>query len=140
MNKKILVTLDGSEIAEQILPYVADYGRMGYEIHLLRVALAHPVHKMKRDEVEEHVVDEAQKYLEHIRDRLRKKGHVVEAHVLYGKAAEKILDFAESERFDVIALTTHGLSGIGRWVMGSVAEKIVRTSQVPVFVVRAHTH
>jgi nucleotide-binding universal stress UspA family protein len=137
MNKKILVTLDGSEIAEQILPYVEDYGRIGYEIHLLRVSLAHPLHKMKREEVEEHVVEEAEKYLEHIRDKLRKKGFTVEAHVLYGKAAEKILDFAETQKFDVIALTTHGLSGIGRWVMGSVAEKIVRTSQVPVYVVRA---
>lgn len=137
MNRKILVPLDGSELAEQILPYAEHFGRTGSEIHLLRVVVIHAIHKMAREEVEAHALKEARDYLRYVERKLGKKGLKAESHVLLGEPAETILEFAERERCDLIALTTHGLSGIGRWLIGSVAERIVRSSAIPVFVVRA---
>ena len=61
----------------------------------------------------------------------------VESHARYGHPAEEILDHTEHRKFDLIAMTTHGRSGVGRWLLGSVAEKVVRNSPIPVLVVRA---
>ena len=54
-----------------------------------------------------------------------------------GEAAETILDFAKKGAFDLFVITTHGLSGLGRWVLDSVAEKVIRVSSLPVYVVQA---
>ncbi|MFQ5914091.1 MAG: universal stress protein [Nitrospinota bacterium] len=137
MYKKILVTLDGSEIAEQILPHVEAMDSNGTEIHLLRVALAHGFPGVDPTEAQVEVVKEAEEYLKRVEDGLRKKGRKVETHVRYGHPAEEILDHTEHWKFDLIAMTTHGRSGVGRWLLGSVAEKVVRNSPVPVLVVRA---
>ena len=139
MYKKILVALDGSEIAEQILPHVKTLDGNGSEVHLLRVAMAHTVPGVDPTEAQVEAVKEAEDYLKGVEDHLRKKGLKVEAHVRYGHPAEEILDHTEHWDFDLIAMTTHGRSGVGRWLLGSVAEKVVRSSPVPVLVVRAKT-
>lgn len=137
MYRKILVTLDGSETAEQILPHVEGLNSGGAEIHLLRVALAHTLPGVDPIEAQIKVVKEAEDYLKDVEERLRKKGLRVESHVRYGHPAEEILDHAEFWKFDLIAMTTHGRSGVGRWLLGSVAEKVVRGSSTPVLVVRS---
>ena len=137
MYKRILVTLDGSETAEQILPHVEALNSGGREIHLLRVAMAHTVPGVDPTEAQITVVKEAEDYLKQVEERLRKKGLKVESHVRYGHAADEILDHAEYWKFDLIAMTTHGRSGVGRWVLGSVTEKVVRGSSTPVLVVRS---
>jgi nucleotide-binding universal stress UspA family protein len=137
MYKKILVTLDGSEIAEQILPHVEDLTQNGSEVHLLRVAMAHTLPGADPTEAQVEVVKEAEEYLGKVEGALRDKGFKVESHVRYGYPAEEILDHVDHWKFDLVALTTHGRSGVGRWLMGSVAEKVVRSSPIPVLVVRA---
>ncbi len=137
MYKKILVTLDGSEVAEQILPHVEELTKNGSEVHLLRVAMAHTLPGTDPTEAQVEVVKEAEEYLGKVEGELRDKGFKVESHVRYGYAAEEILDHVDHWKFDLVALTTHGRSGVGRWLMGSVAEKIVRNSPIPVLVVRA---
>jgi nucleotide-binding universal stress UspA family protein len=137
MYKKILVTLDGSELAEQIIPHVRDINNGGgSEVHLLRVAMAHTLPGMDPVEAQVEIVKEAEDYLRDLEGSLRENGLKVESHVRYGHPAEEILDHTEHRKFDLIAMTTHGRSGVRRWLLGSVAEKVVRNSPIPVLVVR----
>jgi nucleotide-binding universal stress UspA family protein len=65
------------------------------------------------------------------------EGHVAaRAVVVFGRAAEAIVEFAEKEGVDLIALSTHGRSGVSRWFFGSVAEKVLRATHLPLFLVR----
>ena len=82
------------------------------------------------------VVRKAEEYLKKIEDQLKAKGFKVDAHVRYGDEAEEILDHISQKDVDLIAMTTHGRSGIKRFLLGSVAEKILRHSTKPIFLVR----
>ncbi len=137
MYKKILVTLDGSQTAEQILPHIQALSNGGGEVHLLRVAMAHTLPGVDLTEAQVEVVKEAEEYLKGVEDGLKQKGVKVESHIRYGHPAEEILDHTEHRDFGLIAMTTHGRSGVGRWLMGSVAEKVVRSCPIPVLVVRS---
>jgi nucleotide-binding universal stress UspA family protein len=81
-------------------------------------------------------VKEAEKYLARIQAKLSKEGLDVEVQVLTGRPAETITDFVQHEKVDLIALATHGRSGISRWVFGSVADKLVHSLSVPVLLIR----
>ncbi len=135
--KRILVPLDGSPCAETVLPKVerlaADL-KMG--ICLLRVAYAHTFPGVDPTDAEVKVVREAEDYLKTVQERLKGKGLKVDTHVRYGNEAEEILDQAAMKEIDLLAMSTHGRSGVGRWLLGSVAEKILRHSPKPIFLVR----
>ena len=137
MYKKILVTLDGSETAEEILSHIQALSSSDGEVHLLRVAMAHTLPGVDPTDAQAKVVREGEDYLKAVEDRLKQKGIKVESHVRYGHPAEEILDHIEHRDVDLIAMTTHGRSGVGRWLMGSVAEKVVRSCPIPVLVVRS---
>lgn len=137
MYKKILVTLDGSETAEEILPHIQALSGSDGEVHLLRVAMAHTLPGVDPTDAQAKVVREGEDYLKAVEDRLKQTGIKVESHVRYGHPAEEILDHIEHRNVDLIAMTTHGRSGVGRWLMGSVAEKVVRSCPIPVLVVRS---
>jgi nucleotide-binding universal stress UspA family protein len=138
MYKSILVPLDGSALAEAILPEIEKVARcMGARIILLRVSRAHVFPGKDPTEAEIEVVRRAEEYLAEIRDRLAAKGFDAEAHVRYGAVAEEILTHSARNDVDLIAMSTHGRSGLGRWALGSVAEKIVRRSEKPVLLLRA---
>ena len=137
MYKKILVTLDGSETAEEILPHIQALSGSDGEVHLLRVAMAHTLPGVDPTDAQAKVVREGEDYLKAVEDRLKQTGIKVESHVRYGHPAEEILDHIEHRDVDLIAMTTHGRSGVGRWLMGSVAEKVVRSCPIPVLVVRS---
>jgi len=135
--KRILVPLDGSECAENVLPYVEKLATdLNATISLLRVAFAHPFPGADPTEAEVAVVREAESYLAEVEERLRTKGLRVDSHVRYGNDAEEILDHASRSDSDLIAMSTHGRSGLGRWMLGSVAEKVLRHSAKPIFLVR----
>jgi nucleotide-binding universal stress UspA family protein len=141
MYQKILVPLDGSEVAECILPHVKAIatGCGVRQVVLLRVAEPIPAEispTIDFEEVQKAGVKPAKQYLARIKAQLSKEGLNVEAEVLTGGAAETIINFVESNKVDLIALATHGRSGISRWVFGSVAEKVVRSSSVPVLLIR----
>jgi nucleotide-binding universal stress UspA family protein len=138
MYKSILVPLDGSALAEAILPEIEKVARcMGARIILLRVSRAHVFPGKDPTEAEIEVVRRAEEYLAEIRDRLAAKGFDAEAHVRYGAVAEEILTHSARNDVDLIAMSTHGRSGLGRWALGSVAEKIVRRSVKPILLMRA---
>jgi len=81
---------------------------------------------------------DATSYLDQVQARLAKDDVTqVETRLMRGSAADAILDLADGTPDSLVALTTHGRSGIGRWVMGSVADRLVRHSGLPVLVIRA---
>jgi len=134
---RILVPLDGSECAENVLPAVEKLAKdLKASISLLRVALAHTFPGVDPTESEVKVVREAEDYLAKIEKRLKGKGLTVDTHVRYGNDAEEILDHAAQKDVDFVAMSTHGRSGVGRWLIGSVAEKVLRHSPKPIFLVR----
>jgi len=136
--ERILVTLDGSDCAENIFPKVEKLAAdLKATLVLLRVALYPRVFpEADRTRAEVKVVQEAEEYLGKIKERLETKGYKVETHVRYGHGAEEILDHAAKEDIDLIAMTTHGRSGVKRFLLGSVAEKVLRHSSKPIFLVR----
>lgn len=150
MYKKILVPLDGSELAEQVLPLVIELATgAGSEIILLRVPdipiyetmMAVPDFNMQ---VREQAEREAREYLDQLSCKLRGMGLEVRTHIaLAGAVYFTILQTAREFEVDVIAMSTHGRSGLARLVMGSVADDVVRHADLPVLLVRpqpARTH
>jgi nucleotide-binding universal stress UspA family protein len=142
MYKKMLVPLDGSDLAEQVFVYAKELaGRLDLQVDLLHVCA--------REQYEMLPMHGA--YMERVADRLRSQIDGVrvatggapkaEAPRIVGKvrvgyAAEEILRYADEEKADIILMATHGRSGITRWVLGSVADKALRASKVPVLLVR----
>jgi len=135
--KRILVPLDGSKCAETVLPKVEKLAvDLKVGICLLRVAYAHSFPGADPTDTEVKVVREAEDYLKTVEERLKAKGLKVDSHVRYGNDAEEILDHVAMKDIDMVAMSTHGRSGVGRWLLGSVAEKILRHSPKPIFLVR----
>jgi nucleotide-binding universal stress UspA family protein len=140
MIHRILVAVDGSEVAEQALPYASVLAAVtGAELFLV-IAMVPPDRwtddgSVARWEQEEEAA--AARYLDVVGDRLREDGTAVRTKVVWGRASVVISAVAEEEAADIIALTTHGRSGITRWVMGSVADKVLHTSHRPLLLVRA---
>jgi nucleotide-binding universal stress UspA family protein len=138
MFKKILVPLDGSKRAEKILPQVKELVKFsGAEVHLLKVVMSYEIDPKKDKEELEKLAGEAQEYLDQVAARLKKKGIQASATVAYGKDAVQICDYASGKKCNLIAMSTHGRSGLSRWALGSVADKVLQCSSVPVMLFRA---
>ncbi len=145
MYKKILVPLDGSELAEKVLPHAAALAKeSGAEVTLLSVVqLSLGFTATKLEAIPEAAAErkaalkaEAVTYLEKIQRDLKEKGIRARTVALEGDVAAQIIAYAEQEDIHLIAMATHGRSGIDRFVMGSVAEKVVRHTTKPVLLVR----
>jgi nucleotide-binding universal stress UspA family protein len=141
MYQKILVPLDGSELAECVLPHVkAIAAGCGIgQVVLLKVV--EPLPGWAAPEVDFEVVQKAsvkaaEDYLARIQAKLNKEGLAIETQVLSGMPAETISDFAQHNKVDLMTLATHGRSGISRWAFGSVADRLVRSSSAPVLLIR----
>ena len=141
MYRKILVPLDGSELAECVLPHVKAVASGSDRGKVVLLGIVEPLPAGTPPAVDFEVVQkagvkEAEKYLARIQAKLSKEGLNVEVEVLTGRPAETITDFVRREKVDLVALATHGRSGISRWVFGSVADKLVRSLSVPVLLIR----
>ena len=79
----------------------------------------------------------AGRYLDRVSDRLGEHGVQVSTTVQMGAVAESIVDYAENHQIDLIAMCTHGRTGLGRWILGSVADRVLRAGCIPVLLVRA---
>ena len=144
MYRRILVPLDGSSLSEQALEHVKEILPVpsSTKIVLLRVvdplattyaggtdaAIEVAVQIQKKAEAE------AAAYLKKVEGELGEVGIPVKTVLTVGIPADVILDYARQNRVDLIIMSTHGRSGISRWFFGSVAEKIIRHSQVPVLI------
>lgn len=139
----IVVPLDGSELAQRALPYVEQLARiLSMEVLLARVVrteyptYTHTDLGFRVPEFKEEVNREAIEYLEQVAQHLRDKGLTVRSQLLTGSAARTLLNLAHETSQNLIAMTTHGRTGLSRWMMGSVASTLVRRSGAPVLVIR----
>jgi nucleotide-binding universal stress UspA family protein len=145
--KTIFVPLDGSGMAEKVLPQVIELaGSMKLEVHLIRVYTL-PVNAFVATDgviaqgpapFRQELRNEAETYLGGQAAQLRAHGvEQIMTTALEGDPASEIIDIARNTANNLIAMSTHGRSGIGRWVLGSVAEKVVQHSRDPVLLIRA---
>jgi nucleotide-binding universal stress UspA family protein len=137
----VLVPLDGSSLAERILGPALDFVRLWEgRCTLLRVIEASPATlagRPNRSRPPEQEQEAAQAYLEKIAGRLREEGMAVQTRIVVAPhAADAILEEAQTQRCDFIALATHGRSGLQRMLLGSVADKVIRRASTPVLVYR----
>jgi nucleotide-binding universal stress UspA family protein len=137
MFKRILVPLDGSALAEAVLPQVRELAKaLGAELLLLRVTHAHVFPGVNAVEEEVQVVQKAESYLAELARRLESEGLSVQTAVRYGEAAEGILRHITDNQVDLVAMSMHGRSSFSRLVVGSVAAHVVQHTAVPVLLVR----
>jgi len=139
MIRRILIPLDGSDLAAQALPHgVLQARKFGAQLVLLRVVepMPAPVAEWAVGEDMSEVQARVETYLADVEKALRAEGLDVESHSRTGPSAETIVAFASTENIDLITMSTHGRSGIGRWVYGSVADKVLRGAETPVFLMR----
>lgn len=128
MFKRILAALDGSQLAESALPYVSDLaGRFRSQVHLVTV-----ISEAERGLGLDRVFDA---YLARIADQLRENKVTAKTALLSGNPSDEILKYAEKNNIDLIAITSLGKGGSGRWNLGSVAEKVSVASSVAVLLV-----
>ena len=136
---KILIPLDGSRFAEAALPKAVELVRNNPDatLILLRAAEATTFPDVDPIDAQVSVVHEAEDYLETVAARLREDGVPgVRTSVWYGAAAPSILEAARMANPDLIMMSTHGRSGIGRLIVGSVAESVLRGTRTPIFLIR----
>jgi nucleotide-binding universal stress UspA family protein len=135
MLERIVVPLDGSLTAEAVLPFVRKFlHRTDSEIRLVRAVVPAPVENSIM--VADAALGAARAYIKEVQDRLDREGVRVSSEVHVGSAIGVILDVVEEQRATMIAMATHGATGLKRLLLGSVAEAVLRKSPVPVFVVR----
>ena len=147
MYKKILVPLDGSELAECVLPHVESIARGCSVPEIVFLRAVEPFRMPSGGEggfstedivrLDQKARMAAEDYLSELLNRTKYDGVTVRAEVLVGNAAESIISYAINNEIDLIAIATHGRSGISRWAFGSVADRVLRSTCVPVLMVRA---
>ncbi|MCK6626823.1 MAG: universal stress protein [Anaerolineae bacterium] len=143
--KKIMVTLDGSTLAAQALPHALALAELHQaELILFRVVQeAHFVEefvtegKIQVDQRQEQWLNEATTALDELAAELRLHQLKVTPVVEVGLPAEAIVDYARQHEVSLIVMSTHGRTGLARWVYGSVADKVLRGAPCPVLLVRA---
>ncbi len=135
VSHNVLVPLDGSELAECALDAARDVAE---SITLLVVTYAPSAEPLREFAASEDVstTDAAEIYLDQVAGRL--DGHDVRKVTVAGRnVAEEIVAYAAANDVTMIVMSTHGRSGIGRWLIGNITDKVVRISAVPVLVVPA---
>ncbi len=164
MYKKILVPLDGSKLAECALPHVKELAKGCGATEIMLVSVTERVQGYRAVEgstgpvvssgggwagsiqppVQRLVPEafgkkekQAQRYLDRIAKTLAGKGIKVNTDVLLWKPAEAIVGYAKQYGCDLIVMASHGRSGPSRWAHGSVADKVLRSSCIPVLMIRA---
>lgn len=140
MYDKILVPLDCSDLAEIALPYAEELaGSMGSKITLIHISEETDdehdhMHRAYIEKMVEITKQSIKKYFV----KLSVKSIKVDSVFFAGHIAEQIVDYAEEQKIGLIVMATHGRSGIRRWVLGSVAAKVVSATEQPMLLIRAN--
>ncbi len=167
MYEKLMIPLDGSEVAECVLPHVEAFLKNGLVKTAVLITVLEPVPITLYDSSFTYDVvptdassggkdpystnmeywerkaaerqNAAKAYLDRLATPLNQYGTKLKCEVLEGRIADTLADYAEQSNIDLILIATHGRSGVGRWLLGSVADRVLRSSRVPVFMVNAAT-
>lgn len=139
MYKKILVALENSKADQSLLPHISELAQV-LNSHLLLVHVAdgwaaRNYNELQLKESEEMIND--RQYLEDVAKKLRNKGLKVSTHLALGDPPEEILNTAEKEKCDLIAMTSHGHRLIADILYGSTIEEVRHKSPVPILAVKA---
>jgi len=149
--KRIVITLDGSVLAESSLPFgldVAEAFAFGAEVTLLYVdelsekVDANKIENLNKDEpglgdrYRQEFQLKAETYLNHVRQTYGRNNLNIKTAVRYGKPAHAILNFAEDNEIDLIVMSTHGRTGLARWRYGSVTEKVLHSADCAMLIYR----
>ena len=140
MYKKVVIPLDGSPLAEVALPFAEELaGKMGSEIILLSVLQSEEAHEYQKHQIyATKIVNLTKRHIEKYIDTSKRQAINVGTATRVGNPAEGILDYINKGTVHLIVMATHGRSGITRWAVGSVADKIVRTTtRQPLMLIRA---
>ena len=141
MYERILVTLDQSDLAERALPHAVALAKaFKATIHLVSVVPvvdAEALHAAGVAVDWDAQIASAREYMAAMRKRVMAEGVDTEWDVCQGNVAEEILRYCDQQECDLIVMCTHGRSGLGRWVYGSIADRVLRHANVPVLLVRA---
>ena len=147
MLKRILVPLDGSTLAETALPYALQIVEHDGEITLLMVIDETPVviedsplflntsDNIIEQQQKEDLLKHAKDYLARVVNNLTRSNLKIETMAIYGKPADEIIDIAKNSPMDAIVMSTHGRTGLSRWILGSVTQKVIGATKCPVFIV-----
>lgn len=166
MFKKIIVPCDGSELAQDsVFPHVEELAKAtGAEVIIVRVvpvpagrsstafraaAPEMPIslpetpedarvarHPIFKDQEIASAEAEARHSVARAQAMLHEKGISARSEVLLGRPADEIIEYAKEQNADLIVMCSHGRSGIGRWVFGSVTDKVLRGAETPVLIIR----
>jgi nucleotide-binding universal stress UspA family protein len=153
MYNRILAPVDGSKLSECSLDHVKEVasGCHVSEVILLTVIEPEQLYAdygtqshiedqiRKKDELQKKAKEKAEQYLEQIKEKLTKQGLAVKSVLIQPEinksAAEIILDYANNNSIDLIIISSHGRSGVTKWAFGSVADRVVRHSRIPVLTI-----
>jgi nucleotide-binding universal stress UspA family protein len=142
MYKRVVIPLDGSALAEQALPHALAQARL-FEAELILLQVLAPLPhsallgEPARERAQTSLNASACEYLERVVARVQEHDIPVRVATVLGSPHVKISEFAEANEADLIVMSTRGQSGLGRWLIGSVADRVVRGANVPVLLVRA---
>jgi nucleotide-binding universal stress UspA family protein len=136
MFEKILLPLDGSELAEQAIPYVRDLaGQLGAEVYLIHACP--PEHKEYLRMHQLYLNNIAENLRQRIKENWQPSGDPkIQAEVILDDPIKVIFDYVKQNSINIVALTSHGNSGLRAWAMGSMADKVVRGVGVPTLLIR----
>lgn len=146
---KIMITLDGSALAEKALEPGIEIAHLlggnvtllqvdqgaelgALEISMLDLAEAGLSRRVQQQAASDHMAN----YMNRMAGKYREEGLSIESVVIEGSPARSILDFAEAQEIDLIVMTTHGRTGLKRWVYGSVTEKVMRSTEAAMLIIR----
>jgi nucleotide-binding universal stress UspA family protein len=144
MYKRILVPLDGSERAETILPHVEDLASKHDESQVVLLQVLEPPPEIYMagsplvdQETIDRIVGDTRKYLETVQKRLREKGIESHVHVRVGPIVGTIIDLAQQEKVDLIAIASHGRTGLPAVFYGSVAVGVLHRAESSLLIIRS---
>jgi nucleotide-binding universal stress UspA family protein len=145
MPKKVLIPLDGSELSEAVLTYVTPLAQslgwnlvLFWQVDLPRPAIPVQGALISLDFAAGGGRADMVEYLDRIVADLQTRGVVAEPRVWFGSRPQSIIECASDEHIDLIAMSTHGRKGLGRWLRGSVTQYVLKHATVPVLTVRPH--
>jgi len=147
MYRNILVPLDGSKLAEGALPYAQEIAqRSDANLFLLQVMqpVNIPTYYLQAydviQEAHEEVYKSTENYLKTLAETFEDDALKVKTEVIRGIPQKEILAYVDRNKIDLIVLTARGQSGITRWLIGSIANKILKGTKIPVLIIRISAH
>ena len=145
MYKKILVPLDGSKRAEAILPHVKNLA-LCFKAKVIFFIVIEPVHLLEHDEIigmsiyqekRDQQIKETESYLASLQGQFREDGIKVQTLIGHGPVVKAILDAAKSENADLLAMASHGRSGLSRTFYGSISAGVLQRIDRPLLLIRS---